>query len=65
MKNATVSRNLPFVKQSILFFFWNEIPIVDKILDTANNDGDLPNFSHSTLRRFLKVIYLKFVKRNR
>ena len=48
----------------------NELPILDKIYNTVNDDHDdddnkLPSMSKSTLRRLLLEMGFKFLKRNR
>ena len=47
------------------YFFNNDLPTVDKILRTVNDDEDLPNFKRTTMYHLLKNIGFKFDKRNR
>ncbi|KAJ8915262.1 hypothetical protein NQ315_014769 [Exocentrus adspersus] len=47
------------------FFFSNEIPTLDKILNEIKNHQDLPQMSRSTLYKFMKQINFRYLKRNR
>jgi hypothetical protein len=51
-----VDKNEVLVKTAVRrkvhgFFFKNELPTIDKVLQCVNSDNDLPNFSSSTLYR--------------
>lgn len=47
------------------FFARNEPPTLNKVLNTVNEDPDLPNMSKETLRRILHDIGFKYKKRGR
>ena len=45
------------------FFFRNEIPTIDKVLEEVNGDTTLPNFKRSTFHKLLKHLNFKWKKR--
>lgn len=47
------------------FWFQRQIPTLDKILVSINEDPDLPNFSRATLHRLLKNMNFEYSKRGR
>ncbi|CAH2013297.1 unnamed protein product [Acanthoscelides obtectus] len=47
------------------FFFRNEIPTIDKVLQEVNGDTTLPNFKRSTFHALLKHLNFKWKKRGR
>ncbi|CAH1961997.1 unnamed protein product [Acanthoscelides obtectus] len=47
------------------FFFRNEIPTIDKVLQEVNGDTTLPNFKRSTFHALLKHLNFKLKKRGR
>ncbi|XP_072383841.1 uncharacterized protein [Diabrotica undecimpunctata] len=47
------------------FFFKNEIPTVDKILNQINSDPDLPNFKRTSFHLLLKKLKFQFQRRGR
>lgn len=47
------------------FFFRNELPTIDKVLNIVNADPDLPNFKRSTFHKFLKTLNFKHERRGR
>ncbi|VEN35550.1 unnamed protein product [Callosobruchus maculatus] len=47
------------------FFFRNEIPTIDKVLEEVNGDTTLPNFKPSTFHKLLKHLNFKWKKRGR
>ncbi|XP_063382868.1 uncharacterized protein LOC134669294 [Cydia fagiglandana] len=47
------------------FYFANEIPSIDKMLDAVNSDESLPNFSRTSFFKVLKKLGFKYSKRNR
>jgi len=47
------------------FWFRREIPTLDKILISINDDPDLPHFSRATLHRLLKSMNFEYSKRGR
>lgn len=46
-------------------WFQRQVPTIDKILASVNEDPDLPNFSRSTLHRLLKHLNFEYLKRGR
>ncbi|KAL4126162.1 hypothetical protein QTP88_010388 [Uroleucon formosanum] len=46
-------------------WFRRELPTIEKILTSINEDPDLPNFSHTTLYRLLKKLDFTFTNRGR
>ena len=47
------------------FFFANELPTLDKVLNEVNNDDDLPTVSRSTLYRIMRKLNVVYAKRSR
>lgn len=47
------------------FFFNNEIPTIDKVLESVNNDDSLPNFKKDMMHQLMKKLGFKYSKRNR
>ncbi|KAL4143894.1 hypothetical protein QTP88_006148 [Uroleucon formosanum] len=47
------------------FWFQRQIPTIDKILVSVNEDPDLPNFSRASLHRLLKDLNFEYSKRGR
>ncbi|XP_026321135.1 uncharacterized protein LOC113231156 [Hyposmocoma kahamanoa] len=47
------------------FFFRNELPTVDNVLMSVNEDDDLPNFKRTTFQKLLKKLQIKYLKRSR
>lgn len=47
------------------FYFQNEIPTLDTILNTINEDSDFPSMSRSTLYKTLKNLGFSYNKRGR
>lgn len=46
-------------------FFRNELPTINKVLKSVNDDNDLPNFSRATFHRILKYLQFRFLTRGR
>ncbi|KAL4126790.1 hypothetical protein QTP88_010999 [Uroleucon formosanum] len=46
------------------FWFQRQIPTIDKILVSVNEDPDLPNFSRASLHRLLKDLNFEYSKRD-
>lgn len=52
------------VRQKVYYFwFWRQIPTLNKILVSVNEDPDLPNFSRISLYRLLKSMNFNYNKR--
>lgn len=69
-RKSTVELICDFDKNAIRrkvhgFFFKNEIPTIDKVLQAVNEDGDLPNFKRTTSYKLLKSLNFKYEKRGR
>lgn len=47
------------------FYFNNELPTIDKVLNVVNADESLPDFKRTTFYHVLKKLQFKYVKRNR
>ncbi|XP_067131417.1 uncharacterized protein [Centruroides vittatus] len=47
------------------FYFLNELPTADKVLQAVNDDPDLPDFTRSTIYNLLKLLNFKYTNRNR
>ncbi|XP_072400288.1 uncharacterized protein [Diabrotica undecimpunctata] len=47
------------------FFFRNEIPTIDRVLQQVNDDPNLPDFKRTTFYKLLKKLQFKFEKRGR
>ncbi|XP_026728002.1 uncharacterized protein LOC113494064 [Trichoplusia ni] len=48
-----------------MFYFNNELPTIDKVLEAVNSDETLPSFKRTTFYKVLKKLQFKYVKRNR
>jgi transposase len=67
---STVSSIDDFTKNAIRlkvhqFFFNNEIPTLDKIVQAVNSDHDLPNLSRSAVYKLMKQLNFVYKCRNR
>lgn len=47
------------------FYFANDIPTVDKVLEAVNADETLPDFKRTTFFKLLKKLQFKYAKRSR
>jgi transposase len=47
------------------FYFRNEIPTINKVLKSVNEDCDLPDFTRTTFYRILKSLNFNFVSREK
>lgn len=47
------------------FFFKNEVPTIDKVLEVVNADNDLPTFKRSTFYKLLKKLNFVHERRGR
>lgn len=47
------------------FYFNNELPTIDKVLQACNDDETLPNFKRSTFYKVMKKLKLKYATRCR